>query len=101
MVGFIAAFWLAFASAAVDNQLDAIRAAGVLRVGTTGDYKPFSYRTGTGTYVGLDIEMAESLAWSLGVKLELVATTWPTLMQDLAANRFDIAMGGISITPER
>ena len=101
MVGFIAAFWLAFASAAVDNQLDAIRAAGVLRIGTTGDYKPFSYRTGTGTYVGLDIEMAESLAWSLGVKLELVATTWPTLMQDLAANHFDIAMGGISITPER
>ena len=100
-LGLLIVFATALACAVEPVALDAIRFAGVLRVGTSGDYKPFSYRTGSGQYVGLDIEMAESLAWSLGVKLELVATTWPTLMQDLAANHFDIAMGGISITLER
>ena len=50
---------------------------------------------------GLDVDMAASLAKSLGVKLELVQFHWPSLMQDLAANKFDIAMGGISITLAR
>jgi cyclohexadienyl dehydratase len=82
------------------NRLDEILARGVLRVGLSGDYKPFSIVTGT-TMEGLDVDMAASLAKSLGVKLELVQFHWPSLMQDLAANKFDIAMGGISITLQR
>ena len=30
-----------------------------------------------------------------------VRTSWPSLLADLAAQRFDVALGGISITPER
>jgi cyclohexadienyl dehydratase len=41
------------------------------------------------------------LAQSLGVRLEIVKTSWPTLKSDLEANRFDIAMGGITITLDR
>jgi cyclohexadienyl dehydratase len=44
--------------------------------------------------------MANDLAKRLGVKLEMVASTWNTLMQDLGAN-CDVAMGGISITLTR
>ena len=91
----------AAAEAAASAVLDNIRARGVLRVGTTGDYKPYSFRGVDGRYAGLDVEMAASLAQSLGVRLELVATSWPTLMADFAAGRFDLAMGGISVTPER
>jgi cyclohexadienyl dehydratase len=82
------------------SLLDQIVARGVLRVGLSGDYRPFSIVTGS-TMEGLDVDMAASLAKSLGVRLELVQFKWPTLMQDLAANRFDIAMGGISITLQR
>ncbi|WMW80776.1 gamma subclass chorismate mutase AroQ [Undibacterium cyanobacteriorum] len=75
---------------------------GILRVGTTGDYKPFSYRASANSpFVGADIEMAQRLARRLQVKLELVPTTWSGLMPDLAADKFDIAMGGISISEER
>jgi cyclohexadienyl dehydratase len=87
--------------AAAQSRLDDILARGALRVGTTGDYPPFATRAADGTYSGLDIDMAQSLAAALGVKVEFVPTRWADLMRDLEANAFDIAMGGVSITLER
>lgn len=81
--------------------LDAIHARGTLRVGMTGDYKPFDFREPDGHYRGADVQMAERLAQSLGVKLEIVPTSWPHLAQDFQAGAFDVAMGGISILPAR
>lgn len=82
--------------------LDAVIARGVLRVGTTGDYRPFSYADPeTRNFQGIDIDMAKALATALGVKLELVRTSWPTLTADLLADKFDVAMGGVSVSAER
>nr|WP_317204906.1 gamma subclass chorismate mutase AroQ [Janthinobacterium sp.] len=87
---------------AAADVLDDIAARGSVRVATTGDYQPFSYRNAlTGQFEGSDVELAGQLAEALGVRLELVATTWPTLMDDFAAGRFDIAMSGISVSLER
>ena len=84
------------------SRLDEILARGVLRVGTTGDYKPFSYRVGKGSnFIGLDIALAADLAKTLGVRLQLVPTTWATLMGDLGDDRFDLALGGVSVSLER
>ncbi len=84
------------------DQLAKIKQSGVLRVGTTGDYQPFSFvASETGGYAGVDIDLANDLASSLGVELKLVATSWPTLMADLAADRFDIGMSGITNTLAR
>jgi len=89
-------------AAAPASRLDAILARGTLRVGSTGDYKPFSYRAAGGDrFIGLDIALAGELAQSLGVKLQIVPTTWPALMGDLGDDRFDLAMGGISVSLER
>jgi chorismate mutase-like protein len=88
-------------AAAPASRLDEILVRGVLRVGTTGDYKPFSYRVGTGDFIGLDIALAGDLAKSLGVKLQVVPTSWGALMADLGEDRFDLAMGGISVSLER
>jgi cyclohexadienyl dehydratase len=75
---------------------------GELRVGTTGDYKPFSLRNDkSAEFEGIDIDLAHSLAGALGVRLRLVQTSWPTLLADLLADHFDLAMGGISISLER
>lgn len=86
---------------AQESRLDRILESGVLRVATTGDYKPFSYRTEEGGYAGFDVDMAQRLAESLGAKLVVVPTSWPNLMRDFADDRFDIAMSGISINLER
>ena len=85
-----------------DTLLDKIIASGVLRVGSTGDYKPFSYlNPETKAFEGIDIDMAASLAKALGVKLEVVKTSWPTLLPDLLAGKYEMAMGGVSISLER
>ena len=92
------------AAAADDRQsaLVAISSRGVLRVGTAGDYRPMSYLDpSTGRYTGFDAELAEDLAAALGVELEYVATSWPTLMEDTLAGRFDLAVCGISVTEAR
>lgn len=86
--------------AAPASRLDTVLARGTLRVCTTGDYKPYTFLKPDGTFEGIDIEMAESLAKSLGVKTEYVKTTWPNLMKDFIA-KCDIAVGGVSTTLER
>ena len=84
------------------SALDAVPRRGVLRVCTTGDYQPFSYRDpGTGRYRGVDIDMARDLAKSLDARPRYVATTWARLVGDLSAGRCDIAMGGVSVTLSR
>ena len=94
-----ALLWILSPSAA--RPLSEIKSQGTLRVGMTGDYAPFSLRAANGQFYGADVEMAERLARLLGVRLLIVPTSWKTLQADLAADRFDIAMGGVSITPER
>jgi cyclohexadienyl dehydratase len=78
-----------------------IRAAGVLRVGTTFDYAPFSSRTEDGEPAGIDVDLARDLGSALGVEVRFVGTSWPTLMDDLSAGRFDLALSGISRTTAR
>ncbi|VTN11058.1 Cyclohexadienyl dehydratase precursor [Raoultella terrigena] len=45
--------------------------------------------------------MAKDLGEKLGLKVTFVQTSWPTLSGDLQADKFDIAMGGVTETPER
>lgn len=82
------------------RTLNEILESGTLKVGTTGDYKPFSFDN-NGTYEGFDIAVAESFANKLGVQLKLVPTSWRTLMADLTADKYDIGMSGITRTISR
>ncbi len=84
------------------GALDAILARGVLRVGSTGDYNPMSYLDPeTNAYVGFDAALAEDFASALGVQIEYVPTSWPTLMEDTLAGKFDLAVCGITVTDAR
>jgi len=89
------------ASPAAARPLSAIEASGTLKVGLTGDYAPYSLRHADGMFTGADVTMAQALAKTLGVKLIIVPTTWKTMQADLQGDRFDIAMGGVSVTPDR
>ena len=59
------------------------------------------YDADTKSYIGFDAALAEDLAAALGVKLQFVRTSWPTLMADTLAEKFDIAVCGITITDAR
>ncbi len=82
----------------------------VLRVGTSGDYPPFSVRSaaaeGTaGREVpgrgGFDVEVARRLASDLGFDLEFRSFDWPGLAGAVAADDFDLAMSGVTWRPAR
>lgn len=87
---------------AQDSLLDRIPERGEIRIGTTGDYKPFTYlNPETGTYEGMDIDAAHLLGEALGVGVRFVPTTWSNLSEDTLNDRFDLAMGGITRTLKR
>ncbi|MDH5307025.1 MAG: transporter substrate-binding domain-containing protein [Myxococcales bacterium] len=75
----------------------------LLRVGTSGDYPPFSRAAGRdGTrFEGFDAALASAFAADRGFRVEFVRFRWPRLIAELAAGRFDVAMSGVTIGPER
>ncbi len=82
-------------------RLQAIRARGTLRVGTTGDFEPMSFRVaGAAEYRGLDIDAMAQFATDLGVRVDWVATEWGRFVAALRDNRFDV-FSGASVTPAR
>ncbi len=87
---------------AQSSRLDRILERGEIRIGTTGDYKPFTYlNPKTGNYEGMDIDAAHMLGEALGVRVQFVPTTWSNLSDNTLNDRFDLAMGGITRTLTR
>jgi cyclohexadienyl dehydratase len=92
----ILSLWTAGDLSAQESRLQKIIQSKEIRIGTSGDYKPFSFlNPQTNQYEGMDIALAQKLAAALGAKITFVRFTWPELSKDLLADKFDIAMGGI------
>ena len=91
------------ASAESQPTIAKIKERGVLLAGTTGDYRPLSYREESGNYWGFGIDLARQIAKRLGVGIEFVPTSWSSLTADTLAKEptFDLALGGITITDAR
>ncbi|WP_237477865.1 transporter substrate-binding domain-containing protein [Lichenibacterium dinghuense] len=88
--------------AAPQTLLDRVVATHQLRVGLTGDYRPFSLQdSATGAFTGLDVDLTTGLAKALGAEPVFVKTSWPTLMADFQAGKFDVLAGGVSVTLDR
>lgn len=88
-------------SASAQSALHQILDAGVLKVGTTGDWNPMSVRDpATNSYKGFDIDVMSELAKDLGVEVEFVPTDWKTLVNGVVAGKYHIT-GSASISPSR
>ena len=93
----------------IHSLTDAARAEtpGALRVGTSGDYAPFSQEAPAPAesadlrHRGFDPDLARAYAKDRGLSLSFVRFRWPELVADLEAGRFDVAMSGITVRPER
>ncbi len=75
-----------------------------LRVATSGDYAPFSVlgdARESPVFDGFDPAVARAYAADRGLELRWVRFRWPELLADLAANRFDVAMSGVTVRPQR
>lgn len=83
------------------DGLNAVRSAGVLRIGTEGTYPPFTFHDNSGKLVGFDVEIGEAVAARLGVKPEFVEGRWDGLIAGLDANRYDAVINQVGITEAR
>jgi cyclohexadienyl dehydratase len=74
-----------------------------LRIGTSGDYAPFSFasETAPGGFDGFDVALARGFAQAEGRPLELVRFRWPELDDALREGRFDVAMSGVTVRADR
>ncbi|HYO68988.1 MAG TPA: transporter substrate-binding domain-containing protein [Archangium sp.] len=88
------------ACAAHPGATSPARETRLLRVGTSGDYPPFSSMR-DGRVSGFDAALLESFASERGYRLEWVRFRWPELMADFGAQRFDMAASGLTLRPER
>jgi len=76
------------------SRLARVLSSGTLRVGTTGDFNPMSFRdTASNSYAGYDIEAMTQLAADLEVEIEWVVAEWATITAGIAADRYDIFSG--------
>jgi cystine transport system substrate-binding protein len=92
---------LILAPAVAGENLDQIKAAGVIKIGTEGTYAPFTFHNADNTLVGFDVEIGKAVAEKLGVKAEFVEGKWDGLIAGLDANRYDAVINQVGITEAR
>ena len=83
------------------STLNDITERGELRVGFEAGYLPFEMADKKGNFIGFDIDVAKEMAKAMGVKFVPVNTAWDGIIPALVTNKFDIIMGGMTITQER
>jgi ABC-type amino acid transport substrate-binding protein len=93
---------LLLASSAFAASVAEVKKKGVLILGTDPTFQPFEFKGADGSVQGFDIDIARAVARDLGVKLQIQAVGFGALMpQSVTSGRVDVAMSGITITPER
>ena len=75
-----------------ESRLHKILKKGEIRVGTTGDWNPMTFKDpATNKYKGFEIEIVTQLASDMGVTLIIVPTEWKTLVNGIVADKYDIS----------
>ena len=83
-----------------DNQLQTIRSRGTLRVGVSL-FVPWVMHSNQGELIGYEADVARKLAEDLGVQVEFIQTSWPSIIAGLLTEDYDIIISGLSLTPQR
>ncbi|GEM77802.1 transporter substrate-binding domain-containing protein [Vibrio superstes] len=81
-------------------NLDKINDRGTLRVGMS-TFVPWAMRNKHGDLIGFEIDVAKRLAADSGWKVEFVPTAWDGIIPSLLSQKFDVIIGGLSITEAR
>ena len=81
--------------------LSRVMASGILRVGMSGSQPPFNVKSRSGDIIGMEADLANALAESMGVRAEFVEMSFGELLDALEADEVDIVMSQMTMTPER
>jgi polar amino acid transport system substrate-binding protein len=83
------------------NHLEAVKKAGVIKVGTSADYPPFESVDSNGNKVGFDIELMNEVANRLGVKVEWVDMPFDSLIAAVQEGKIDASISAFNYSEER
>ncbi len=86
--------------AVADDLIADVQKRGTLKVGMS-TFVPWAMRDKKGDLIGFEIDVATKLAEDMGVEVEFVPTAWSGIIPALLAKKFDVIIGGMSITPQR
>jgi polar amino acid transport system substrate-binding protein len=91
------------ANAAIAAQVPAkIKAKGTLIVATEAQYAPNEFIAPDGhTVIGMDPDLTTAIAGVLGLKTQIVNSTFEAIIPGLAAGRYDIGASSFTDTKER
>jgi len=83
-----------------ESVIETIKQNGVIRIGMS-TFVPWAMRDKEGELIGFEIDVGTQLAEDMGVEVEFVPTAWDGIIPALLAGKFDVIIGGMTITPER
>ena len=83
------------------DLLATAKARGTLRIALEGTYPPFNFKDKRGELAGYDVDVARLLAARLGLTPQFVSTEWSAILAGLGANKYDVIIGQVGITPKR
>ena len=86
------------------DKLDKILVSGVITCATSPDFAPNEFidiSSGETKYVGCDMELAQYIADSLGVKLEIVPMKFDAIKAAVTTGQVDMAIAGLAYTEDR
>ncbi|AWT37621.1 amino acid ABC transporter substrate-binding protein [Deinococcus arenae] len=82
------------------RTLAEIKKAGVIKIGTNAEFKPFTYFEGM-TMRGFEYDLGNAIASQLGVRAQWVNQPFDNLLIGLNGDRYDLVISSHGITPER
>lgn len=88
-------------AASAQQTIEKIRKSGMIKVGMTGSQPPYNMEAKDGSLMGFEVDLAELLAESMNIKLEIVRLPFKDLMPSLEKGNIDAIMSGMTITMNR
>jgi len=85
---------------AATSMIEEVKRRGTLRIGLS-TFVPWAMRNKQGELVGFEVDVATRLAQDMNVRPELVPTAWDGIIPALLSGRFDVIIGGMSVTVAR
>ncbi|MGB9338327.1 MAG: transporter substrate-binding domain-containing protein, partial [Polyangiales bacterium] len=92
------------ASSSVTAQapvLNRVVKSNTLRVGMSANQPPLNVKSKSGQMIGLEVDLANGLAYALGLEIEIVQKPFGQLLGALKKGQVDMVMSGVDITPAR
>ena len=88
-------------AAEASTLLEQIKAKGKLVVGTEAQYAPSEFKDFDANFVGCDMWLAQQIADSLGVELEIVDMSFAGIIPAVQSGQVDLGIAAFTNTPER